>query len=66
MTDVVASRPNNLYIRIHAKILSSRLPNITAVPQNVITNVVARPDLCDHPDTSADMISIGTVEPRKN
>lgn len=49
------------------KVLLERLPEIATVPQTVIPNFVALPKLSGNPSTiRGDMISIGTLEPRKN
>ena len=49
------------------KVLLDRLPDISNVPQTVIPNFVPCPGADGiQPETAADMISIGTLEPRKN
>lgn len=49
------------------KIMMERLPKISGVPQTVIPNFVAQSDPGgSQPAITADMISIGTLEPRKN
>jgi len=49
------------------KVVFDRLPKIASVPQTVIPNFVPRSDAeGNQPELNADMISIGTLEPRKN
>ncbi|MDB5762851.1 MAG: hypothetical protein JWQ21_1846 [Herminiimonas sp.] len=49
------------------KVTLERLPEIARIPQTVIPNFVARSNLKSNPPAiSADMISIGSIEPRKN
>jgi glycosyltransferase involved in cell wall biosynthesis len=49
------------------RIMLARLPNISHVPQTVIPNFLAHLNLYNNlPSIAADMISIGTLEPRKN
>jgi glycosyltransferase involved in cell wall biosynthesis len=49
------------------KMMLERLPKISNVPQTVIPNFVAQSNLSSNqPTITADMISIGTLEPRKN
>ena len=48
------------------KLILERLPDLAHVPHAVIPNFVARPTVQGNLDVMADMISIGTLEPRKN
>lgn len=48
------------------QLILERLPELAHVPHAVIPNFVARPVVEGDPDVIADMISIGTLEPRKN
>jgi glycosyltransferase involved in cell wall biosynthesis len=48
------------------KLILERLPELAHVPHTVIPNFVARPAVPGNPSVIADMISIGTLEPRKN
>lgn len=47
--------------------VAERLPEISAVPQSVLPNFIRDPDSSgSRPAIQADMIAIGTLEPRKN
>lgn len=49
------------------KVMLERLPKISRIPQKVIPNFVAPSDFRSSPPAiTADMIAIGTLEPRKN
>jgi glycosyltransferase involved in cell wall biosynthesis len=48
------------------KLTLDRLPELARIPQTVIPNFVARPTVQNNPAINGDMISIGTLEPRKN
>ena len=49
------------------KVTLERMPELAGVSHNVIPNFVDEPTACDYPaDCEADLIAIGTLEPRKN
>lgn len=48
------------------KLTLERLPELKSIPQTVIPNFVARPIVQGSHPINGDMISIGTLEPRKN
>jgi glycosyltransferase involved in cell wall biosynthesis len=48
------------------KLTLDRLPELKRIPQTVIPNFVVRPNVQNSPVITGDMISVGTLEPRKN